>query len=517
MPLGVQALLPFLALLVAATVLHLRPRRPGNGWVAVLATTAAAAIALVELVRLAPGERVDVPYLTTFPYADLAIRLDALSLSFATITLATAALLMLARLRMPGDRRDPWVSWLLTSVAVLAVIMAHNLLLVYVALQLLTLAWSGTLDEGAPRRRALRLAIQVADLGLLLAAASAIQSVGTSAFSGVPSDTFGPAAFLLALLPVLVRLAALAWPTRGSIAPVAFEPAVAWAAPAGYLMVRLVALTGGRLPGRPLEVVIFGGALLLGASTALRALWERSGARLAALLLPAQAAVALAMIASSSPLLLVASIWLWLQLIPLAGLCSVRLRPNSPAGALALLSLAMLPGSAAFVGLWIGGVGLIANGFAPALAAVAAVGALAAVAALSRLEKIDRISLDIPTTWAASLVLVAAFPALLLGPVVVPAAQAVRPVPAGTFLMSPLGFSAAGTPWPALLATALSLGGLALLARADLGHRPRVPARFGVAIRSPFSPRSFPLSPQWSTRALWTAFIAVVALAVLRP
>ena len=85
MPLGVQALLPFLALLVAAAVAHRRPRRPENGWIAAGATTVAAVIALVELVRLAPGERVDVPYLTTFPYADLAIRLDALSLSLSLI------------------------------------------------------------------------------------------------------------------------------------------------------------------------------------------------------------------------------------------------------------------------------------------------------------------------------------------------------------------------------------------------------------------------------------------------
>lgn len=517
MPLGVQALLPFLALLVAAAVVHRRPRRAANGWVAAGATTVAAAIALVELVRLAPGERVDVPYLTTFPYADLAIRLDALSLSFATMTLATAALLMLARLRMPGDRRDPWVSWLLTTVAVLAVIMAHNLLLVYIALQLLTLAWSGTLDEGAPRRRALRLAIQVADLGLLLAAASAIQSVGTSAFSGVPSDTFGPAAFLLALLPVLVRMAALAWPTRGSIAPVAFEPAVAWAAPAGYLMVRLVALMGGRLPGRPLEAVIFGGALLLGAAAAIRAFWERSGPRLTAYLLPAQAAVALALIASSSPLPLVASIWVWLQLIPLAGLCSVRLRRNSLAGAVALVFLSMLPGSAAFIGLWIGGVGLIANGFAVALLPVGAVVLLAAVAALARVEKVDRVSFDVPTAWAVALILLAAFPFLLLGPVVDPAAQAVRPVPAGTVLMSPLGFIAGGTPWPALLAAVLALGVLAVLVLTGLSRVPHMPASFRLALRYPAAPRRFAISPRWSTRALWSAFIVVVALAVLRP
>src|ERR1700737_4042488 len=143
MPLAAQALLPFLALLGAAAIIPRRPRRKSNGWIAAAATGTAGIIAMVELLRLAPGEHVDVPYLTTFPYADLAIRLDGLSLAFATITLITAALLMLARQQVPGDRREPWLGWLLTSAAVCAVIMADNLLLVYVGLQLLTLAWSG--------------------------------------------------------------------------------------------------------------------------------------------------------------------------------------------------------------------------------------------------------------------------------------------------------------------------------------------------------------------------------------
>src|SRR6202045_2901688 len=234
MPLALQALLPFVALLAAAAVVRMRPRNPTNGWIAFAATSVAAGVALIELLRLPPGEHVDVPYLTTFPYADLAIRLDGLSLAFATITLITAALLMLARQQVRGDRREPWLGWLLTSAAVCAVIMADNLLLVYVGLQLLTLAWSGALDETAPRRRGLRLSLQIVDIGLLLAAASAIQSVGTSAFSGVPSDTFGVATFVLVLLPVMVRIVALTRVWGGPKAAVAFEPAIAWVAPAGY-------------------------------------------------------------------------------------------------------------------------------------------------------------------------------------------------------------------------------------------------------------------------------------------
>src|SRR5437899_10189676 len=202
MPLAAQALLSFLALLGAAAIVQRQPRRASNDWSAVAATAVAGMIAMVELVRLAPGEHVDVPYLTTFPYADLAIRLDGLSLAFASVTLITAALLMLARLRLHGDRRDPWLGWLLTAAATCAVIFAHNLLLVYIALQLLTLAWTGALDETARRRRGLRLSVQVADIGLLLAAASAIQSVGTSGLSGCTSATLYIPAFVHALLPV---------------------------------------------------------------------------------------------------------------------------------------------------------------------------------------------------------------------------------------------------------------------------------------------------------------------------
>ena len=172
-------------------------------------------------------------------------------------TLITAALLMLARQRVRGDRRDPWAGWLLTSAATCAVILADNLLLVYIALQLLTLAWSGALDEAAPRRRGLRLVVQIADIGLLLAAASAIQSVGTSAFSGVPSDTFGLATFVLVLLPVVVRIGALTQSWGGPREAVVFGPGIAWLAPAGYLLLRLLALMGGRLPDRPTAVALF--------------------------------------------------------------------------------------------------------------------------------------------------------------------------------------------------------------------------------------------------------------------
>src|SRR2546422_9535963 len=316
MPLAAQALLPFLALLGAAAIVQRRPRAASNGWISVAATGLAGIIAMVELLRLAPGEHVDVQYLTSCPSAALVIRLYGLSLAFASVTLITAALLMLARLRLPGDRRDPWFSWLLTAAAACAVILADNLLLLFIALQLLTLAWSGALDEAARRRRGLRLTVQIADIGLLLAAASAIQSVGTSAFSGVPSDTFGLATFLLMLLPVAVRVGALSWVSSGPPAAVTFEPAVAWVAPAGYLLLRLLALMGGRLPDRTTAVALFGGGVLVAIGFAILALGRPTGLRLAAPLLAAQAALALSLSAGRQPALTPASPRLWLVLRP---------------------------------------------------------------------------------------------------------------------------------------------------------------------------------------------------------
>ena len=517
MPLGVQALLPLVTLLIAATGVAARPRRAGNGWVAVGGTGVAALTTLIELLRLSPGERVDVPYLTTFPYADLAIHIDALSLAFATMTLATAALLMLARLRTPGDRRDPWVSWLLTSVAVLAVILAQSLLLIYILLQVLTLAWSGTLDEAAPRRRRLRLLIVVADVGLLLVAAGAIQSVGTSAFSGVPSDTFGPAALLLALIPVLTRLGALAWASGARMTPVAFEPAVAWAAPAAYLLTRLLALTGGRLPGRPLEIVIFSSGLLIATAAALRTLLSRPSPGPPIMLLVAQSGLALALGASSSPLLVLASLWIWLQLIPLAGLCSIRLAPGSPAEAAAVFSLSMLPGSAAFISVWIGTVVLWSGGKLLALLLTGIVVALTAAAALSRMQAVKGAEIDVGAGWAGALLLLGAFPIAGLGLLALPAAQTVRALPGGTVLLSPLGFTVSGAPWPALLATLTVVAAIALIFRRSRISFPPPPRIRLPALAYPGLPAVPPFSLRWTTRALWSAFVAIILFAVLRP
>src|SRR5712692_5434775 len=519
MPLALQALLPFFSLLIAAAVVRRRPRQRVNGWIASGATGIAGIIALVELVRLAPGEHVDVPYLTTFPYADLAIRLDGLSLAFASVTLITAALLMLARQQVRGDRRDPWFGWLLTGAAACAVILADNLLLVYIALQVLTLAWSGALHETSARRRGLRLTVQVADIGLLLAAASAIQSVGTSAFSGVPSDTFGLATFLLVLLPVAARIGALALTAGGPQSSVAFEPAIAWVAPAGYLLMRMLALMGGRLPDRPTAVVLFAVGVFVALGFAALALMGRPGPRLAALLLVAQAALALALSTGSDPLMTLACTWLWLLLVPLAGLASVRIPAGSAPEVLMRLNLAMIPGSTAFVGLWLGGLALNARGLLFGMIPVGLVVGLAAIAALGRIVPPRSLRFDIPTAWGAGLLLVAAFPIIATDHLVVPAAATVRLVPRETVATSPFGIVAGGGTWPALvvsLVVALVFG-LAV-------WRLRLTA---PALPSPASGRgnllgrlpgvSLPSVPDWSRYLLWGAFGIAVFNVLTRP
>jgi hypothetical protein len=519
MPLGVQALLPFVALLGAAAIVLRRGRDPRNGWIASGATATAAVIALIELLRLSPGEHVDVPYLTTFPYADAAIRLDGLSLAFATVILVTASLLMMARVQIKGDRREPWVGWLLTSAAAIAVVLAANLLLLFIMLQLLTLAWSGGLDEAAPRRRGLRISVQLADIGLLLAAAGAIQSVGTSAFSGVPSDTFGLAAFLLVLVPVVARVAALAWAGGGPQAPVAFEPAIAFVAPAGYLLLRLLALMGGRLPDRNTAVALYVGAGLAGVALAASALRQRSGIRLATLLVAAQAALALAYSAGAEPLLTIASVWLWLLLIPLAGVACVRVGARSASEALVLVNLAMIPGTAAFVGLWMGALALRERGLLAGVIPIAATLVLTAIAAIGRLSPVRRVRADVATLWAGALLVIAALPIIAMNPLVLPASGTVRLVPGGSVSVSPLGLSIADGGWPAL---AVSIAIALLLAVASWRLRSRLPLWRGTLLAGigavPVPARGQPpVLPRWSPAVLWGAFVAVLLILLVRP
>jgi hypothetical protein len=526
MPLAVQALLPLAVLLAAAFAVRLRGRTLGNGWIAAGGTGLAALIALIELIRLAPGEHVDVPYVTTFPYADLLIRLDGLSLAFATVTLATAALLMLVRQQDRRDRRDPWIGWLLTSAAVCALMLAGNLLLLYVLLQVLTLAWSGALDERAPRRRGLRLTLQVADIGLLLGAASAIQSVGTSSFSGVPSDTFGVATFWLMLLPVVVRLGALASAVRQPMAAALFGPAIAWLAPAGYVLMRLLALMGGRLPDRSTAVLLFlggvGAALALGAI----AVWLGPSARQASVLLAAQAALALALSSPGQPLATIASSWLWLLLIPLVGLLSVRIDPR--ALGLTRLQLTMLPATIAFTGIWLGALTLNARGLALGIVPLGLAVLLAALAALPRLALPRPIGWTSSLGWAAALLLIVAIPWPVMAVLVIPAASTARPVPAGTVTATLIGLQTVAGPWPALPVSLLAIGGLWLAGRflpmvSSTAARVQRRLRRRLAIRlpavAPLTDGALPgiLGGWWMRAMVWGGFGVVLLIALFRP
>jgi hypothetical protein len=524
MPHALQAILPLGVLVLAALLVRIRSGHHENGWIAAGACGVGTLIVLIELLRLSPGEHVDVPYLITFPYADLVIRLDGLSLAFASVTLMTAALLMLARQVDRTDRRDPWSGWLLTSAAVCALMLAGNLLLLYILLQVVTLAWSGALNETAPRRRALRLTLQIADIGLLLAAASAIQSVGTSSYSGVPSDTFGIASFWLMLLPVLARLGVLAWGARQPMASVAFGPAIAWLAPAAYVLLRLLALMGGRLPDRPTAVTLFLLASLAGIALAAAGLWVRSFPRLTALLIAAQAAIALALSSGSEPLLTIASTWLWLLLIPLAGLVSVRVDPRSSAALMTLSQLAMIPGTIAFVGLWLGGLTLNARGLALGIIPIAVAIMVSSLVAVTQVRFPPSFRFDVASSWAAGLVLLAAFPVLLMSPLVVPAAATVRLVPAGTVSSNLIFVTSSFGSWPALPVTAVVTGALSaalwvlrdarLAVTFPLRSMPRLPsaAELPVLLRLDRRP-----PPAWSRVLLWATFSVVILIGIARP
>jgi hypothetical protein len=321
----------------------------------------------------------------------------------------------------------------------------------------------------------------------------------------------------LALLPVAVRMVALGRAEAGPAAPVSFTPAIAFAAPAGYLLLRLLALMGGRLPGRAIEVAIFAGALLLAAAAAAWAFFQPKGGRLPTSLLFGQAAIALALLASSLPALALASTWLLLQLILLTGLCSVDRDRDEGAGLVARVTLSVLPGTTAFVAVFIAAAGLRSAGDTLPLFALAIVVLLMALAGVLHTHRVDRWSRDVPSAWAVLMLVIAALPSVALGPLVVPASETVRSLPAGTVLLSPLGFRLSGVLWPAP-AVALLLGAaLALLWRRHLVLFDGVPG-----IRRPSMPRisigTLPRPPgHWMTRAVWTVFLALTAIAVLRP
>ncbi len=528
MPLAAQALLPFGVLLATAALTRLPRLRRFGGHLAAAGTAIAAVSVLVQLIRLAPGARVDLLYLNVFPGADPAIRLDGLSLSFAATLLLTAAALMLVRSRAGGrtDRREPWVGWLFTTTAAVAVTLAGNLLLAYIALQVLTLSWSGALDERSRRVRPLRLSHQIADVGLLLAAASAIHTVGTSAFAGLPSDALGAAGFALAVLPGVARLGSVALGTERPATAVYFEPAIAWAAPAGYLLLRLLSLTGGSPPGLPTQIAAFALAFVVAAGLCWLALGSWSWPRICGRLVAVQASLALALATVPNPTMAVAGTWLFLQLIPLSGLCSIRSTEGTLGRATAALGLTMIPPSTAFPGIWLGLQGLGQARLLPAALPLAIIVVGAFMAARLGLSFPRRVSLDAGLAWAAGTLLVGIFPGPALSTLAMPAAQAVRSISADTFAANLLILEAGRSQFPAAAVGVASMAVLAFVLARFASAMSWRPGRFWLVDRSALRlVRPFPRGwatlepariPFWAALCGWVLFGVVAATVTLR-
>jgi hypothetical protein len=180
----------------------------------------------------------------------------------------------------------------------------------------------------------------------------------------------------------------------------------------------------------------------------------------------------------------------------------------------------MVPGSLAFVGLWLGGLALNARGLLFAMIPVGLVVVASVIAAIGHVTVRRLGEFDVATAWAGALVLVAAFPIVAIGTVVVPAAATVRLVPRGMISISPFGLVTAFGAWPALavsvaVAILLGLAGWRLQGRLPLrprgagsarAHPSLLPARLRV-----------PSLPTWSHVVLWGAFAAVVGAVAVRP
>jgi hypothetical protein len=297
------------------------------------------------------------------------------------------------------------------------------------------------------------------------------------------------------------------------------------------LLLRLLALMGGRLPDRAIAVGLFAGAVLVALILTGLAMFERAGPRLSAFLLVAQAALALAFSTGSDPLMTVACTWLWLLLVPVTGLANLRLPASSLAQGLTLLNLAMIPGSIAFVGLWLGGLALDARGLRFAMIPVVLVVILAAIAALSRIALPRSFRLDIGGAWATALLLIAAFPIVAIAPLVVPAAATARLVPFGTISASPFGLTTIAGGFPALvvsLVIALVLGLALWWMRSTASTLPSLEggggkgpsewgretlAGWGESVSAWVRPM---LLPAWSRFVLWGTVAVAVFLVLTR-
>jgi hypothetical protein len=206
---------------------------------------------------------------------------------------------------------------------------------------------------------------------------------------------------------------------------------------------------------------------------------------------------------------------LWLLLIPVAGLAS--LRGSSQALTLALLTA--LPGTAAFVGVWLAGLELNAAGL---LAGVIPVGLAVLVCAIAglRLIQVPRsLGLNASAIWAAALLVIAAFPILAINPLVIPAASTVRLVPRGTVSASPLGLTSAFGIWPALVVSLVALIGLGLVGWLTGPQRTLMslpgPARYGFTLPARRG-RALPRFPGWTQYVPWIGLVIVIGIASLR-
>jgi hypothetical protein len=179
----------------------------------------------------------------------------------------------------------------------------------------------------------------------------------------------------------------------------------------------------------------------------------------------------------------------------------------------------MIPGSVAFLGLWLGGLAVDARGLLVGMLPLALAVMLALVAVVFELTRARSIRLDVATAWAAALALIAAVPIVAMNPLVLPAAGTVRPLPGGTIVAGLLGIRTPAGAWPALLVSAAvaALLGLALwrLGR-QLPVRLRRPTLPRLPLRWPI-PDQRPVLPGWSRLLLWGAFFALVGIAAVRP
>jgi hypothetical protein len=180
----------------------------------------------------------------------------------------------------------------------------------------------------------------------------------------------------------------------------------------------------------------------------------------------------------------------------------------------------MVPGSLAFAGLWLAALALNARGLLAAMIPVGLVMVVAIIAALSH-AKIDRFrQVDVATAWAGMLLLVAAFPIIAIGTLVVPAAATVRQVPRGLISVSPFGLATGFGAWPALAVSVVVGIVLGLLGWQLQGRLPVRQRGAGSARRFPgLLPEKLvlPRVPAWSHLVLWGAFAAVISAVATRP